>query len=183
MRVGKNIIKSCDSSIKITYGQNINTRSISNVPNIRNGSNTSNVSNMTNVQNSSHPNITPLAPVPPVEYVRINSDYGAGFYYVPGTDTAIEIPHGLNYLPRSSYTGQPTIEKEDIEGLNSFFHSLLSAIHYCRTTKKNIAGPYFDERTETEYGTLRKLTFLGLNMQINTDGKVVISDGSNIFGA
>ncbi|MBS7540934.1 porin [Ancylobacter lacus] len=84
------------------------------------------------------------------EYVKICSTYGAGFYYVPGTDTCLKIG---GYVTADTYaTG----------GENKFVTT--GADGYAAGTYKDSGSEtYFltrgaiqlDARTQTEYGTLR----------------------------
>ncbi len=46
-----------------------------------------------------------LAEAKPVEYVKVCSLYGAGFYYVPGTDTCLRITAIGDWLPAQTATG------------------------------------------------------------------------------
>jgi hypothetical protein len=83
----------------------------------------------------------------PVQYVKICSLYGAGFYYIPGTDTCIKIGGfvraevngnaGGSYsvIQSGSVDGSPT------QGKGEFWRTR--------------AGVTLDTRTQTEYGTLR----------------------------
>ena len=89
-----------------------------------------------------------------VEYVKICSLYGAGFYYIPGTDTCLKIGGFVrtewNHNAGGSYT---TIVNED-------------AGYYTRATDTLVnrsRGLFsFDVRSQTEYGTLRSFVRAGL---------------------
>ena len=52
----------------------------------------------------------------PVEYVKICSLYGEGFFYIPGTDTCIKIG-GWGAGSRSSRQGQAGRVREDLQSL------------------------------------------------------------------
>ncbi|MBI1201413.1 MAG: porin [Rhodopseudomonas sp.] len=88
----------------------------------------------------------------PVQYVKICSLYGAGFYYIPGTDTCIKI----GGWARAEYN------------LNAggSFNPIKSSI-FDRTTADNTirarAMVTFDVRSQTEYGTLRSYIASGWN--------------------
>jgi hypothetical protein len=72
----------------------------------------------------------------PVEYVRVCDAYGAGFFYIPGTETCLKISGYLRYDAQAGddpYTG---IDTES-------------------WTKHTRATLRFDARSETELGTLR----------------------------
>jgi porin-like protein len=83
----------------------------------------------------------------PVEYVKICTLYGAGFYYVPGTDTCLKLGAYLRFQIESDATGGTTF-MNGTPGL------------YTRTDTPNLnhrvrAVMSWDSRTSTEYGTLR----------------------------
>ena len=52
----------------------------------------------------------PVKKAVPVEYVRVCSAYGAGFFYIPGTDTCLRLSgrarFEMGYAPTDSRTGQ-----------------------------------------------------------------------------
>ena len=86
-----------------------------------------------------------------VEYVRICSLYGAGFYYIPGTDTCIKLGGYLRVdttFNGSVYGGRPT--------------SAIAAQHNRYRdyfTSRSRMALTIDTRTATEYGVVR--TFFG----------------------
>jgi len=99
-----------------------------------------------------------FAPEPePVEYVRVCDAYGAGFFYIPGTETCLQISGYVWYqLGAGSY-----------EPLGNDSPSY----HYGTTPqdgwRKNIrARVNFDARSETEWGTLRSY----IRFQASGDG-------------
>ncbi|CAI2935613.1 porin [Aminobacter niigataensis] len=67
----------------------------------------------------------------PMEYVRICDVYGAGFYYIPGTETCLQIGGLVRY--------QINFDEDD-EGFR----------------KQTLARVHLDARSETEYGTFRR---------------------------
>src|SRR6187431_3385053 len=79
-----------------------------------------------------------------VEYVRICSLYGAGFYYIPGTDTCIKIGGfvrtELNFNAGGSF---------------SFLNGNLDDPNRNDVLWRSRAVVTFDVRSQTEYGTLR----------------------------
>ena len=77
----------------------------------------------------------------PVEYVRVCNAYGAGFFYIPGTQNCLRIG------ARARFEYQ----------YNEPFNRATS-----RTGFRVSARPFVDARTETEYGKLR--TYFRLNM-------------------
>ena len=96
-----------------------------------------------------------------VEYVKVCSLYGAGFYYIPGTDTCIKIGGFVrtewNHNAAGSFN--PTVNEDP--GL------------YTRRTDvlvNRTRGLFsFDVRSQTEYGTLRSYVRAGWQWTSNTD--------------
>src|SRR5215470_3865721 len=112
----------------------------------------------------------------PVEYVKVCSLYGAGFWYVPGTDTCIKV---------GAYT------KLDVNynaggGGNPVGGGAQGAIdaggRQTRTDTSNFnfrsrGVASFDMRTQTEYGTLR--SYLDIGAQIQTASANVSTSSQN----
>ena len=83
----------------------------------------------------------------PVEYVKVCTLYGAGFYYVPGTDTCLKLGAYFRFQIESDASGGTTF-MNGAAGL------------YTRTDTPNLITVFaaafsWDTRTQTEYGTLR----------------------------
>src|SRR5258706_7629890 len=82
-----------------------------------------------------------------VEYVRICSLYGAGFWYIPGTDTCIKL--GGYLRADTTFNGgaydQPAWSGDLGQG-NRFRDLMFSRSRF---------ELYFDTRTATEYGVVR----------------------------
>ena len=76
----------------------------------------------------------PVEKAAPVEYVRVCSAYGAGFFYIPGTDTCLRVGGRV----RAEYLYQETFDRRE------------STIGFLARGRLNV-----DARTQTEYGTLR----------------------------
>ena len=74
----------------------------------------------------------------PVEYVRVCDMYGAGFFYIPGTETCLQVS-GLVWYQMGAAD----------EGRN--YHGFATD----RWNKSNRARVNFDARSDTEWGTLR----------------------------
>ncbi|UPK05807.1 porin [Bradyrhizobium sp. 170] len=81
-----------------------------------------------------------------VEYVKVCSLYGAGFYYIPGTDTCIKLG---GYL-RADFTGHAFDFTAYHSGTNAA-NNRLSDYWYTRSR----LALRVDTRTVTEYGVLR----------------------------
>ncbi|WP_170181699.1 porin [Phreatobacter stygius] len=88
----------------------------------------------------------------PAEYVRICDTYGAGFFFIPGTDTCLRIggfvrvDYTVNTTPGSRATGSTAVPGQRVLG-TSYFDSL-----YGTSARLTLN---FDARSNTEYGLLR----------------------------
>ncbi|MCO5156218.1 MAG: porin [Aquamicrobium sp.] len=85
-----------------------------------------------------------IAEPEPVEYVRVCDVYGAGFFYIPGTETCLKIGGEFRHQIGSS---------ESIGGLTGLgnYHALQDD-RWNSTSRVRVV---FDARSETEYGTLQ----------------------------
>ncbi|WP_316175503.1 MULTISPECIES: porin [unclassified Bradyrhizobium] len=82
-----------------------------------------------------------------VEYVKVCSLYGAGFYYIPGTDTCIKLGGYLRAETSMRSGGEYSSALSSASGANN----RLSNYYYSRSREDlNI-----DTRTATEYGVVR----------------------------
>jgi Porin subfamily len=108
----------------------------------------------------------------PVEYVRACSLYGAGFWYVPGTDTCVKIGAfvrlqvGYGASGGGSFTGGAP--GPGVNGEGDFGGA------FSRTTNmfnfQSRGAISFDMRQQTEYGTLRSYIDVGAGVQTNNGG-------------
>ncbi|MFT4118582.1 porin [Bradyrhizobium sp.] len=97
-----------------------------------------------------------------VEYVKICSLYGAGFYYIPGTDTCIKLG---GYLRAEVALGSNSVYGA-ANGAPAGAHNRLSNYYTMRARQDlNI-----DTRTATEYGVVR--TFFDATFSWTTGGYV-----------
>jgi hypothetical protein len=96
------------------------------------------------------------AKAPAVQYVKICSLYGAGFYYIPGTDTCLKIggyirtqveghSSGGGLITGTSLSSQGLRTRTDTNDLNYRLRAVVT----------------FDTRTQGEYGTLRSYYRVG----------------------
>jgi hypothetical protein len=115
----------------------------------------------------------------PVQYVKICSLYGAGFYYIPGTDTCIKVGGfmraEINVNAGGSY-GVPTPSGGSVSGL---YLNDRNAFSQDWRTRGLIS---LDTRSQTEYGTLRSY----LNISSTDDNSGVNSANAspaNLGGA
>src|SRR5262244_309721 len=91
-----------------------------------------------------------------VEYVKICSLYGAGFYYVPGTDICLKMGGYVRTRYFANYGGTPNASPYFDRQLNtrSVTDDSLSAFRF----RSQVT---FDTRQQTEYGTLRTYMSVG----------------------
>src|SRR5690606_23371512 len=89
-----------------------------------------------------------IAEPEPMEYVRICDVYGAGFFYIPGTETCLKIGGYMRYQMNYTNEGQEHVGPlQTAPGTGTF--------HDYRFWKLARFAPNFDVRTETSLGTLR----------------------------
>src|ERR1700722_95570 len=98
----------------------------------------------------------------PVEYVKVCNVYGAGFWYVPGTDTCMKIGTWVRY---EIMTGEGDGGVQQVFG-----NSTTAAGRLPRIDTSNISNQYralvtIDARTQTEFGTLRSYMDVGTKFQ------------------
>jgi len=89
----------------------------------------------------------------PVEYVKVCSLYGAGFFYIPGTDTCIKLG-GAVRVQAEFNTGAGGVPV----GIGSSTEAGQGAQTRAATNDTNFRTRIFfsvDSRQQTEYGTLR----------------------------
>jgi hypothetical protein len=96
----------------------------------------------------------------PIEYVKICSTYGAGFWFIPGTDTCIKLGGYLRVDTTfdGSIHGQPAWNG-DLGQRNRYMDYFASRSRMALTV---------DTRTATEYGVVR--TFAQADFQFSTQG-------------
>jgi hypothetical protein len=100
----------------------------------------------------------------PVEYVKICSIYGVGFFYIPGTDTCIKIGGWVRAEVDFNAGGSHT---SYISGGRARNNRIDSA----DTQWRSRFVMSFDVRTQTEYGTLRAYNRAGFQWTTNEDGQ------------
>jgi hypothetical protein len=116
----------------------------------------------------------------PVEYVRVCDVYGAGFYYIPGTETCLKVSGYLRYdigAGDNGFFGVTSIDKKDfvddaLDGIDTINPdgtvNLIDKEHDTDSAwyKRTRFQLRVDARSETELGTLR--AYLALNSQVTT---------------
>jgi hypothetical protein len=121
----------------------------------------------------------------PVEYVKVCSLYGAGFYYIPGTDMCLKVGgyvrtqaeyQSINGLSLGSTNGvnTPTTTNGGTWGPSTIddgsFNRRTNSIYYGMRGVINA-----DARNQTEYGTVRSYISVGIGTNSN------ISSAANQF--
>ena len=99
----------------------------------------------------------------PIEYVKVCSIYGAGFFYIPGTDTCIKIGGWVRAEVDFNAGGSHTAYISGGGGRNDRIDS-------ADTQWRSRFVTSFDIRTQTEYGTLRAYTRAGFQWTTSEDG-------------
>jgi len=92
----------------------------------------------------------------PVEYVKVCSIYGAGFFYIPGTDTCIKIGGWVRFEMDFNAGGSHNPANNGGSGRNN-------RIDTTDVTFRDRFVISNDIRTQTEYGTLRAYTRAGFD--------------------
>jgi hypothetical protein len=113
----------------------------------------------------------------PVQYVKICSLYGAGFYYIPGTDTCIKIG-GFVRAEVNAYAGG-SFSVMQAGDFNSNNNGTVQ-------TWRSRAGITMDARSQTEYGTLRSYAVIAstsTNSQAGGGGAANGLGSGNPFGS
>jgi hypothetical protein len=96
----------------------------------------------------------------PVEYVKICTLYGEGFYYIPGSDTCIKLGGYVRADYGYNVSGARTPAYSGTQGAQDRTVSSYSTRHR--------ANVQIDTRTQTAYGTLRTFTSLHFQNEDNT---------------
>ena len=105
-----------------------------------------------------------MAPEPEaVEYVRVCDAYGAGFFYIPGTETCLQISGYVWYQIGATNDDGTAAETPDYNGFASDGWN-----------KSVRARVNFDARSETEWGTLRSYIRLQATWNGVGDGPVSV---------
>jgi hypothetical protein len=99
----------------------------------------------------------------PVEYVKVCSLYGAGFYYIPGTDICMKIGGYVRF--QESAGSNASISFGPLTSTGSYHNREASTDFQHRVR----AVTTFDTRQQTAYGTLRTYLLMGFTND-STDG-------------
>jgi Porin subfamily len=94
----------------------------------------------------------------PVEYVRVCDAYGAGFFYIPGTETCLRIS---GYIRYDAQAGDDVYEGGELE----------------TWSKQSRVELRFDARSETELGTLRAYADTRFNFSNGANSNTQLHQG------
>src|SRR3954465_7380191 len=108
-----------------------------------------------------------------VEYVKVCSLYGAGFYYIPGTDTCIKLGGYLRAETVFASNGSYNNAVNGVAGANN----RLSNYYYSRA-RQNLN---IDTRTATEYGVVRTYADLTFSWTSDTYTGNANGNGSTVY--
>ncbi|MFC0217019.1 hypothetical protein FHS82_000770 [Pseudochelatococcus lubricantis] len=106
----------------------------------------------------------PVSKSAPVEYVRVCSAHGEGFFYVPGTDSCIKI--GGRLRTDFAYTQPKGSTVTETDGNGNVTAAWRDGRYRDATGMRAQARLEVDVRTPTDYGTLR--AFLRYEIEKNT---------------
>lgn len=113
-----------------------------------------------------------MAPEPePVEYVRVCDAYGAGFFYIPGTETCLQIS-GYVWYQIGATNWRNGGDTYDYEGQSHTFAYAGTPLNGEGWFKNIEARVNFDARSETEWGTLRSYIRMAASWNGVGDGPV-----------
>jgi hypothetical protein len=98
----------------------------------------------------------------PVQYVKICSLYGDGFYYIPGTDICLKVGGYVRgeYMWNAGQSPTNGNFQAGTSGTGAGYKDRLDGQDWTMRTR---AYAWFDSRQQTEYGTLRTYLQLGVN--------------------
>jgi hypothetical protein len=108
-----------------------------------------------------------------VEYVRVCSLYGAGFYYIPGTDTCIKLGGYLRVDLALNTNSDAVNAANGVAGANNRYKN-----YYTARSREDFN---IDTRTATEYGVLR--TFFDATFSWTTGSIAPAATGSTYTGS
>jgi Porin subfamily len=99
----------------------------------------------------------------PVQYVKICTLYGDGFYYIPGTDICLKIGGYVRGEYFYNYGSSGTLGpfQAGTAATGSGYKDRFDGADFLMRSR---AYAWFDSRQQTEYGTLRSYLQIGLNV-------------------
>ncbi len=108
----------------------------------------------------------------PVQYVKICSLYGVGFYYVPGTDMCIKVGGWARYEVGWNYNGSFT---------NEFYANNLNNRSSVDNNWRVKGTATFDARSPTAYGTVRSYIAIGTSNNNSGDNPTTANYANRWF--
>ena len=119
-----------------------------------------------------------IAEPEPVEYVRVCDTYGAGFFYIPGTETCLRVGGYMQYdIGVGSLGHEDVLDKESLR--DALDTGDIDDLDENDTYYKNArVSLQFDVRSETELGTLRGYAETRFNYGTTTED-VFLPDDDN----
>ncbi|QOZ11788.1 porin [Bradyrhizobium sp. CCBAU 51765] len=106
-----------------------------------------------------------------IEYVKVCSTYGAGFYYIPGTDTCIKLG---GFLRADVMLGSNSFVLNPVSSVGAAHNRLSNAY-----TARSRADLSIDTRTASEYGVVR--TFFEGNFTWKTGSTSAAGSGATAY--
>jgi hypothetical protein len=106
----------------------------------------------------------------PVEYVRVCDVYGAGFFYIPGTETCLKIGGYVRMRLEANdngFTGDNDLDNLDDDDDDEDFFDNDGDYNFQTRVRARLN---FDIREETEYGTLRAFARVQATNRSTTGG-------------
>jgi hypothetical protein len=103
----------------------------------------------------------------PVEYVKVCSLYGAGFYYIPGTDICMKIGGYVRYQVNVNAGSSNSFGP--FSGIGGYNNRVTNG----DVAQRARAVLTWDTRQQTAYGTLRTYFLIGLSQDTNGGGGAV----------
>jgi hypothetical protein len=114
------------------------------------------------------------------EYVKICSTYGAGYYYIPGTDTCLKIGGYVTadfYVENFKNDSSVDIDY-DYERPGRQSGKIVDDLSDTESYFKSRAAIQFDARTQTEYGTLR--SYFEMRVTYGSDDANTYDSGASV---
>lgn len=99
----------------------------------------------------------------PMDYVRVCDTYGAGFYYMPGTETCLKTSGYVRFDVGAGSVGNPDVLDRNSDDPDTWWQDLDVRDTYNVLTRFQLR---LDARSETELGTLR--AYAAINYQWET---------------
>jgi hypothetical protein len=122
----------------------------------------------------------PARKAAPVEYVKVCDAYGAGFFYIPGTDTCLKVGGRVRadtaFSNRQSTYTAGTINGTTGQLINTYGITGAGANTYGWETRGRVD---LDARTQTAYGTVQAVA----SMRLTRNNGVLVTTGPTTFGS